>query len=332
MKNEKKRFLSLTGFFLPMGFVFLFAVVASADFVSIAAYDDSELDSLLSTRLRQRTIPGVPHIHPKGEWMLDYTFKQSFMEDLQRGFDKVDTVDYMMAPVSMTMQMHMFMLMLSPTRKFNLMVSMPIKNIEMKMKYKASGKTMTMNSSGIGDLKIRALYEFWGTDSQTVLAGIGLSIPTGSIDVHGNNDKLLGYPMQLGSGTVDFLPRITYIGLHNILGWGAQIDGTIRLGKSSQDYHRGHQGSFASWLSVSPYEWLTAFVKINAGTRGQIVGADKRLMPNMSPTTDPKNSGGYLLGGDLGFTFSGPTNSVVEPFNISVSAGLPFVQYLDGVQ
>lgn len=54
----------------------------------------------------------------------------------------------------------------------------------------------------------------------------GLSLPTGSIDKQdatpmGPNSKL-PYPVQLGSGTYDLLPGLTYNGQDRDLSWGAQ--------------------------------------------------------------------------------------------------------------
>ena len=45
----------------------------------------------------------------------------------------------------------------------------------------------------------------------------GISLPTGSIDVE--DQGLLPYPMQLGSGIYDLLPGITYNGQAHQFSW-----------------------------------------------------------------------------------------------------------------
>ena len=67
-----------------------------------------------------------------------------------------------------------------------------------------------MESNGICDLKIAGLYDLAQWDSgRRIHLNIGLSVPTGSIDEKKSDGSILGYGMQLGSGTWDFRPAIT---------------------------------------------------------------------------------------------------------------------------
>ena len=79
-----------------------------------------------------------------------------------------------------------------------------------------------------------------GFDRHRVLVGAGISFPTGSIDKKDDTpaapDQQLPYPMQLGSGTFDLLPGLTYLGQAGKLGWGAEAMATLRLGENSNDY------------------------------------------------------------------------------------------------
>lgn len=43
--------------------------------------------------------------------------------------------------------------------------------------------------------------------------------------------------MQLGSGTYDALPGITYLAQYGQFSWGAQATATIRLGGNDRDYN-----------------------------------------------------------------------------------------------
>ena len=47
---------------------------------------------------------------------------------------------------------------------------------------------------------------------------------------------VLPFPMQIGSGTFDWRPGLTYIGHADRLSWGSQVLGTIRTGKNSSGW------------------------------------------------------------------------------------------------
>jgi hypothetical protein len=55
------------------------------------------------------------------------------------------------------------------------------------------------------------------------------------------------YGMQLGSGTVDVMPGITYTGHLARWSWGAAYRGRYALGDNSDGYHYGQQTEFSGW-------------------------------------------------------------------------------------
>ena len=69
-------------------------------------------------------------------------------------------------------------------------------------------------------------------------AQIGLSFPSGSLTeqdktpASGGTTVRLPYPMQIGSGTYDFLPGLTYTGSRSAYSWGAQARGEIRMNEN----------------------------------------------------------------------------------------------------
>ena len=60
-----------------------------------------------------------------------------------------------------------------------------------------------------------------------------LSAPTGKAD-YKQNGVFTHYGMQLGSGTWDFWPSLTYTGRSDRLTWGAQVLGIVRMEKENQ--------------------------------------------------------------------------------------------------
>ena len=82
----------------------------------------------------------------------------------------------------------------------------------------AGTTTFTTRSEGIGDTTLSGIYDLYNNDNRHILVGLGLSLPTGSINetdrlpgMGGPADRMLPASMQLGSGTFDLLPSITYL-------------------------------------------------------------------------------------------------------------------------
>jgi hypothetical protein len=133
--------------------------------------------------------------------------------------------------------------------------------------------------------------------------GLGLSLPTGSIEEKDASGAQLPYPMQLGSGTYDFEPSLTYH--HQLepisISWGAQLGATFRLDENDHDYSLGNEFLASTW---SAYNWnknWSTSLRLKWKHWGNIDGSDTQLAasPNMMPTADPNLRGGQRL--DLGF-------------------------------
>ena len=136
----------------------------------------------------------------------------------------------------MDMQMHMIGAMYAPSDKLTLMgMLMYSRNTmdgTMKMDSMGEGMQMpkmmqhSMESDGLGDLRLSGLYQIADLGHARIHLNLGVSVPTGSTDEK-NNGMLLAYPMQLGSGTWDMLPGVTYNAQNEDLSWGAQLTGTF---------------------------------------------------------------------------------------------------------
>jgi hypothetical protein len=62
----------------------------------------------------------------------------------------------------------------------------------------------------------------------------------------------MDYGMQLGSGTWDFKPSLTYTGYSGRLGWGAQASGTLRLqDQNNTGYALGDVVQATAWGSYA---------------------------------------------------------------------------------
>ncbi len=115
----------------------------------------------------------------------------------------------MNAPISMKMDVHMLGAMYAPAEFITFMTMINYVEKEMtqqRMKMNGSARFDT-NSSGFGDTKIVGLIKILNSNDWKSHIGIGLSLPTGSIDKRGNTpasaNTRLGYEMQNGTGNLE---------------------------------------------------------------------------------------------------------------------------------
>ena len=110
---------------------------------------------------------------------------------------------------------------------------------------------------------------------------LGVSAPTGSIDERGETPAAtnvrLPHHMQVGSGTWNVLPGLTYLGQTDAWSWGAQAIGTVRLGENEYDYALGHRVSTTAWFSRRLSESASASLRLGVDRWGNISGADPGL-------------------------------------------------------
>ncbi|MEQ1559005.1 MAG: DUF3570 domain-containing protein [Methyloglobulus sp.] len=187
--------------------------------------------------------------------------------------------------LDMTMNMHMLDLMYAPTDWLNLMLMPQFVDMEMHMGFigeppknhgHGGGHSTLHNhaSGGVGDTGMYALVKIFANADQHLHLGIGFSAPTGDVGVTqtaSNNHStgsslykngLMHYGMQLGSGTWDFKPSLTYTGQHNDWSWGAQLNGTKRLeGKNKSGYALGDIFQSSVWGGYGLTHWLSATVR-----------------------------------------------------------------------
>jgi hypothetical protein len=290
------------------------------------------------------------HTHPAGMWMFNYKFMRMNMRGLRDGTRNVGVEDvipmegseygYMMAPTDMTMDMHMFMVMYGITDRLTLMSMANYLRNEMNMLMNmgmGNGNTPEppMRNSGLGDTEIRGVYKI----NRYLDGSLGLSLPTGDIEreleTMGRRYRL-PYGMQLGSGTYDLMPAITYTDFSGDArwNWGAQAVYTWRPGKNKNDWSFGDRLEATGWLQRA-FGPFTSWLRLAYIEEGQIKGRDseiqKLLDPNPmvgapSPDADPANYGGRRIGGMLGLSF------MYKSYSIGVEGGAPLYQDLNGLQ
>ena len=292
----------------------------------------------------------IYHAHPAGMWMLTYKFMHMNMSGLRDGTGNVSLKDvipakgtkygYMMAPDRMTMDMHMLMGMYGLSDRLTLMgmANYQVNKMDMLMnmgKGKGNTKEPPMRTSGIGDTELRGIYKI----SKYMVGSLGLSIPTGDIEkefVTMRRKYRMPYSMQLGSGTYDLKPALTYTDLSDDAkwNWGAQAIYTWRTGKNENNWSYGDSIRVTNWLQRA-FGPATTWLRLAYNYSGRIKGRDpeieKLLDPDPkrgapSPDADPHNYGGQRLDGLAGVSYQKGS------FSFGIEGGVPIYQDLNGLQ
>ena len=278
------------------------------------------------------------HVLMKGAWSLTYSDMRVEMEGLRSGKDRLTEAqvlqDFMVTPTRMTMDMHMLMAMYGWSEDFSLMAMVPYVNMEMDHLTRTGGR-FTTESSGVGDLTVMGILRFVGSGKQDLLLNAGVSVPTGSIDekddTPAGSNQQLPYPMQLGSGTYDLLPGLTYRSQLADYSWGAQVGATIRLGENDNDYTLGNRYRLSSWGARKWADGISTSLRIAAEKVSNVDGADPRLNSNVVPTADSNLQGRLRVDVLIGINLIG-LDGALKGQRLFFEYGVPIQQDLDGPQ
>ena len=140
-------------------------------------------------------------------------------------------------------------------------------------------------TGGLGDTGVYALSRLWDAADSEIDAGLGLIVPTGSVNKRVNTGlDFLSYGLQTGSGTWDLNPSLTYVAEADRISWGAQISGVVRLqSRNGSGYALGDVGQATVWGSYRIMDWLFASVRGIAAVQGSVRGQFKgHVTPNQT--------------------------------------------------
>jgi len=282
------------------------------------------------------------HMHEAGEWMVSYRYMRMKMDENRDGTDTLSPQDvrdrgFMVAPTEMTTQMHMLGAMFAPTDDLTLMVMLPyiIKEMDHVAGMPIGAVEFTTRSKGIGDLKVTPMIRLLDDGPHAVHVNAGVSLPTGAInerdDTPAADDVVLPYPMQLGSGTVDLRPAVTYHYLADTWSAGAQASGVVPLGRNYRGYSVSDEFELTAWAAYRVLEPLSVSGRVRYKWWSDFDGVDDELNPAMVPTADPDLRGGQRLDLLVGLNTIIP-DGPLRGHRFNVEVGLPVYQDLDGPQ
>lgn len=275
--------------------------------------------------------PGLPagvmdgHSLPAGAWMVGYRFMLSRdAGSMLRGTAPVGdaqllsqgcggTVCYSAAS-RMSMRMHMLELMYAPRDGLTLMLMPQWTDMQMAVRGVNGAPAAPLDvhvhnaphdTGGLGDTVFAALLELAHTPRQRWQLGLGLTAPTGAVDLklrrsHQIDPGLTHYGMQLGSGTWDFKPSLTHLRTFDRWVWGSQLNATLRLqNRNSAGFAFGNLTQATTWGSYQLAPGLAASLRAVYTVQGALRGEYGERHPHTSPMDFPTNYGGRYA--DLGF-------------------------------
>ncbi|MFA6162351.1 MAG: DUF3570 domain-containing protein [Methylobacter sp.] len=267
-----------------------------------------------------------------------------------------------LTPTYMDMSMHMLDIMYAPTDWLNLMLMPQFMDMEMNLRtldgappVDPGGHIHTGTghaTGGVGDTGMYALVKLFDMPMHHVHLGLGVSAPTGDVDIklrrtHKRDEGFIHYGMQLGSGTWDFKPSLTYTGKLDDWSWGAQLSGTKRLeDKNESGYALGDIFQSTAWGGYSLTRWLSASIRgvytVQGAINGQfnptpgVVGVNYELVDNVNPKSGPMDfptsyggrywdigfglnavvTGGALAGNSFGVEWLQPVSTDVNGYQL----------------
>jgi len=306
------------------------------------------------------------HMLSAGDFMVSYNYSHADWADgFQRGTHsgindqelatsacRVISIGCEFKSTAMRMDMHMINFMYAPTDWLNLML-MPqfaYKKMEMTPLPNALSDAQggPHENVGLGDTLMTALFKVFENEHHHVHLGIGVSAPTGRIDVTfdgflNNTSQTQSYGMQLGSGTWDLRSSLTYTGYADQWYWGGQVSGIKRMqSRNKLGYALGDEIKGSVWVGYKATSWLAFTLRNQYLVQGSIRGFSSRMeyqpsltdpadTPQRANTENPANYGGKFWDIGLGVTFSAPQGEF-SGHSLSVEWLQPVIHDYNGYQ
>jgi len=171
-------------------------------------------------------------------------------------------------------------------------------------------------TGGVGDTSMSALVKLFDNDMHHLHMGLGVTAPTGDVDIEfrrlaQSEGGLIHFMMQLGSGTWDFTPSLTYTGKINQWSWGAQANSVIRLESENESgYALGDIFQSSIWGGYNLTPWLATTVRGIHTVKGSIRGDFNAFNARGGPMDFPANSGGRFWDLGLGLNVTVPSGDL----------------------
>lgn len=295
------------------------------------------------------------HVHKKNTWMLTYKYMNMNALSPIEGTKSISEMEvyksYITYTPNMNMGMHMLMGMYGITDRLTTMVMLNYNTNSMDMKMMdtqmadmpgmtmdmSNTTNMSMKTSGFGDSKLYFIYNLVKKSHSQILINAGVNIPTGTIQIKGASDNMLypslryPYMMQMGSGTIDVLPGLTYVYQKHKFALSSQFSSVIRTTTNSVGYKYGNVYNLNIWGAYNWWNNFSSSVRILGSNSGSIKGSDPAIYRYNEIAANPINYGGSRVIGYIGTLYQFKSG-FLKKTRIGVEYGLPLYQNVNGIQ
>ncbi len=225
-----------------------------------------------------------------------------------------------LTPTYMDMHMHMLDIMYAPTDWLNLMLMPQFMDMAMNLRQLEGAPEAPAGShvhsgtghatGGIGDTGLYALIKLFDMLVHHLHFTLGFSAPTGDVDIklrrtHKQDEGYIHYGMQLGSGTWDFKPSLTYTGQVDAWLWGVQANATVRMEEHNDSgFAFGDIFQATWWGGYQLSRWLNTTLRASYTEQGAVSGqfypvvgvVDNQFVSDVNPKAGPMDYPGSYGG------------------------------------
>jgi len=278
------------------------------------------------------------HVHARGEYMIEYKYMNMYMDGNRAGTTRLtpgqammfNGNSFMVAPTSMTMEMHMTHFMVGYTDNLTLYV-MPTWKVNTMDHQRMDSSTFRAVNAGFADIPFGGLWRIYNGVDDEIIANVGFSAPTGDIDNLAPTGMEFAYPMRLGAGTWNARPGVAYKGYRESSSLGLQFQADIPLGLNDENYAVSNDYRFNAWYArrIGSQQQAALTFRVECLWKSNYSGsdADLMMMAGMNPAARADFRGGEWVNLGYGTVWKLPGGSRLN-FEISH----PVHQDLDGVQ
>lgn len=275
---------------------------------------------------------------------------EGFQEPRQPELTPEELIQFFsVVPLTRSRQIHEAELLYGASERVTLLIRVPyiFNDADQLTSIVADGEdsftTFETSSDGFGDPSATALIGFWNSESFRSHFMAGFSFPVAdftAVDVSplpAPTEAVLPFPMQLGSGTWEFLPGFTLRAMNDVGTVGAQALATIRLGENNQGWNLGNQLTTQIWLAPRISDYLSISLGIVSNWWENVRLAELDLTDPLDPRLFDVSAVPFFQGGNrwdvpVGLNVYFPERSVLHGLRLSGEAIFPAHHDVDGIQ
>ena len=299
--------------------------VASVILFSTAAYAQKVPTDLLDLSIEElfdaNVVTDSERTISDNRWHVSYTYAVSDYDEYYIGSNSVSYDDvlfspgleprtqnnYPVVPTEIKQEVHALRVAYDLTDAMTVRAQLPmVKQSTDHISIVPGYDAFNISSDGVGDLVVVLDRTITQNLNSVWKAGLGVSVPTGSIDEEGDTprapgDQQLPYTMQLGSGTWDFPMFLSFRKYEARWDWGLDASLALRTGKNDRDYRLGNKASVGGWMMWNGFSAVKPGIRLDYRWRDDIHGEDASLrvpipgFPYPAPVTNPNAFGGEQL-------------------------------------